>query len=215
MRTSEQLYYLLERSRQNVFNMGLFNSVHRAAYLPRPHRGVPHRHRDRAVVLLAYAHLQVQRSQLQHLVAHQGLPPRVLRCVPVPLQHARPQRNALRQGAARVREGVRPALSLSLHRQEAALGSGLRRRTSRGRTRSPPERPATSATSSRSAAADPPEWKGDVEATLRPAFDMRHAFRLGLRNADVLDSVCAMPTRTTSPREAPHQLLQLRLHLHP
>ena len=27
-RTSEQLYYLLERSRQNVYNTGLFNSVH-------------------------------------------------------------------------------------------------------------------------------------------------------------------------------------------
>ena len=42
------------------------------------------------------------------------------------------------------------------------------------------------------------EWKGDVEATLRPAFDMRHSFRLGYTHADVLDSVVRMvPTYFT------------------
>ena len=33
------------------------------------------------------------------------------------------------------------------------------------------------------------DWKGDVEATLRPAFDMKHAFRIGYVSAQVLDTV--------------------------
>ena len=33
------------------------------------------------------------------------------------------------------------------------------------------------------------EWKADVEATLRPGFDMKHTFRLGFVSAHVLDTV--------------------------
>ena len=195
VRTSEQLYYLIERSRQNIYNMGLFNSVRivplyltdtevfltitvaeRWFYWPTP----IFKYSDpnfntwwltkdfRRVYYGAFLYRYNMRGRNETLYAK------------VQLGYAK--EFALRYRLPFIDKRQRWGLALGVGRTEqdeittGTIGNKREFITLRGReTRR--------------------EWKGDLEATLRPAFDMRHTFRFSYTHADVLDSVVrAVPT---------------------
>lgn len=187
--SAEQLYYLLERSRQNVYNMGLFNSVRvvptylsasdvfitvtvseRWFYWPTP----IFKYSDpnfntwwltkdfRRVYYGAFLYRYNMRGRNETLYAK------------VQLGYAK--EFALRYRFPFIDRNQRWGLAFGAGRtqqDEITTGTTGNKRdfvTLRGReTRA--------------------EWKGDLEATLRPAFDMRHSFRLGYTSANTLDSV--------------------------
>lgn len=197
-RTSEQLYYLLERSRQNVYNMGLFNSVRVVPTYLSPHEVIltvtvserwfywptpifkysdPNFNtwwltRDfRRVYYGAFLYRYNMRGRNETLYAK------------VQLGYAK--EFAVRYRFPFIDKKQRWGLAFGAGRtQQDEITTGTRGNkrefiTLRGReTRR--------------------EWKGDLEATLRPAFDMRHSFRIGYTHADVLDTVArAVPTYFT------------------
>lgn len=187
--TSEQLYYLIERSRQNVYNMGLFNSVRivptyltrtevfltvtvleRWFYWPTP----IFKYSDpnfntwwltkdfRRVYYGAFLYRYNMRGRNETLYAK------------VQLGYAK--EFALRYRFPFIDKKQRWGLAFGAGRtqqDEITTGTAGNKRefiTLRGReTRA--------------------EWKGDIEATLRPAFDWRHAFRVGFTSANTLDTV--------------------------
>ncbi len=196
--TNEQLYYLIERSRQNVYNMGLFNSVRieplylsssevfltvtvaeRWFYWPTP----IFKYSDpnfntwwltkdlRRVYYGAFLYRYNMRGRNETLYAK--------------LQLGYAKEFALRYRFPFIDKKQRWGLAFGAGRtqqDEITVGTEDNKRefiTLRGReTRR--------------------EWKGDLEATLRPAFDMKHAFRLGFTHADVLDTVArTVPTYFT------------------
>ncbi len=187
--TSEQLYYLLERSRQNVFNMGLFNSVsvlptyigphevfitvtvsERWFYWPTP----IFKYSDpnfntwwltkdlRRVYWGAFLYRYNMRGRNETLYAkvQLGYAKEFALRYRFPFIDKR-QRWGLAFGAGFMRQDEITTGTLGNKRDFVTL-RGQHTRT---------------------------EWKGDVEATLRPGFDLRHAFRLGFVNANVLDTV--------------------------
>jgi len=195
VRTSEQLYYLIERSRQNIYNMGLFNSVRivplyltdsevfltitvteRWFYWPTP----IFKYSDpnfntwwltkdfRRVYYGAFLYRYNMRGRNETLYAK------------VQLGYAK--EFALRYRFPFIDKRQRWGLAIGGGRTQqdeittGTIGNKREFITLRGReTRR--------------------EWKGDLEATLRPAFDMRHTFRFSYTHADVLDSVVrAVPT---------------------
>jgi outer membrane protein assembly factor BamA len=196
--TNDQLYYLIERSRQNVYNMGLFNSVRilplylsstevfltvtvseRWFYWPTP----IFKYSDpnfntwwltkdfRRVYYGAFLYRYNMRGRNETLYAkvQLGYAKEFALRYRFPFIDKR-QRWGLAFGAGRTQQ------------DEITVGTAGNKRefiTLRGReTRR--------------------EWKGDLEATLRPAFDMKHAFRIGYVHSDVLDSVArAVPTYFT------------------
>ncbi len=198
VRTSEQLYYLLERCRQNVFNMALFNSVRvvptyitlhdvfvtvtvseRWFYWPTP----IFKYSDpnfntwwltkdfRRVYWGAFLYRYNMRGRNETLYAK------------VQLGYAK--EFALRYRFPFVDKKQRWGMAFGAGRtqqDEITIGTIDNKREF---LKIPGE-----ATRS--------EWKGDLEATLRPAFDMRHAFRLGYVSAHVMDTV---------PRAAPNYFL--------
>ena len=192
LRTSEQLYYLLERSRQNVYNMGLFNSVHivptylsrhdvfltvtvseRWFYWPTPifKYSDPNFNtwwltRDfRRVYYGAFLYRYNMRGRNETLYAKVQLGYAKEFAVRYRFPFIdRKQRWGLAFGAGRTQQDEITTGTLDNKREFITLRGRETRR----------------------------EWKGDVEATLRPAFDMRHSFRLGYTHADVLDSVVRM-----------------------
>jgi outer membrane protein assembly factor BamA len=187
--SSEQLYYLLERCRQNVYNMGLFNTVRvlplyitasevivtvtvseRWFYWPTPifKYSDPNFNtwwltRDfRRVYYGAFLYRYNMRGRNETLYAKVQLG----YAKEFALRYRFPyvdkkQRWGLAFGAGRTRQ------------DEITTGTVGNKRdfiTLRGKeTRA--------------------EWKADVEATLRPAFDMRHAFRVAYTSAVTLDTV--------------------------
>ena len=188
-RTSEQLYYLLERSRQNVYNTGLFNSVHivptylsahdvfltvtvseRWFYWPTPifKYSDPNFNtwwltRDfRRVYYGAFLYRYNMRGRNETLYAkvQLGYAKEFAMRYRFPFIDKK-QRWGLAFGAGRTQQDEITTGTLDNKREFITLRGRETRR----------------------------EWKGDLEATLRPAFDMRHSFRLGYTHADVLDSV--------------------------
>ncbi len=193
-RTSEALYYLLERSRQNVYNTGLFNSVRvvplyisrnevfitvtveeRWFYWPTPifKYSDPNFNtwwltKDFSRVYYgAFLYRYNMRGRNETLYAK--------------VQFGYAKEFALRYRFPFIDKKQRWGLAFGAGRtqqDEITVGTSGNTRdfiTLNGReTRR--------------------EWKGDVEATLRPAFDLRHSFHFGFIHADVLDSVTrAMP----------------------
>lgn len=204
VRTTEQLYYLIERSRQNVNNLSLFNSVRIVPTYVSTHEVIltvtvserwPYRiapifklsdpnlntwwlTKDLSRIYYgAFLYRLNMRGRNETLYAK--------------AQIGYAKEFALRYRFASIDPRQRWGLAFGAgHTQQDEITTGTidnKREfvTLEGeRTRS--------------------EWKGDVEATFRPAFDMRHSFRLGYTNAEVLDSVVsAMPTYFT---EGDHQL---------
>ena len=189
VRTNEQLYYLIERSRQNVYNLGLFNSVRivplylshtevfltvtvaeRWFYWPTP----IFKYSDpnfntwwltkdlRRVYYGAFLYRYNMRGRNETLYAK--------------VQVGYAKEFALRYRFPFIDKKQRWGLAFGggrTQQDEITIGTIGNKRdfiTLRGReTRR--------------------EWKGDLEATLRPAFDLRHTFRLSYTHADVLDSV--------------------------
>lgn len=189
VRTSEQLYYLIERCRQNVYNMGLFNSVKiEPSYLSRssvfltitlterwfywptpifkysdPNFNTWWLTRDfRRVFYGAFLYRYNMRGRNETLYAKVQLGYAKEFALRYRFPYIdRKQRWGLAFGAGRTRQDEITTGTIGNKREFITL---------RGReTRA--------------------EWKGDVEATLRPAFDLRHAFRLAYTNANTLDTV--------------------------
>jgi len=198
VRTAEQLYYLIERSRQNVYNLGLFNSVRitplylsrtevfltitvteRWFYWPTP----IFKYSDpnfntwwltkdfRRVYYGAFLYRYNMRGRNETLYAKVQLG----YAKEFALRYRFPfidkkQRWGLAFGAGRTQQDEITIGTLDNKREFITLRGRETRR----------------------------EWKGDIEATLRPAFDMRHSFRIGFTHADVLDSVVrAVPSYFT------------------
>jgi outer membrane protein assembly factor BamA len=187
--TSEQLYYLIERCRQNVYNMSLFNSVRivptylsanevfltvtvseRWFYWPTPifKYSDPNFNtwwltRDfRRVYYGAFLYRYNMRGRNETLYAkvQLGYAKEFALRYRFPFIDAK-QRWGLAFGAGRTQQDEITTGTIGNKREFITL---------RGReTRA--------------------EWKGDIEATLRPAFDIRHAFRLAYTSASALDSV--------------------------
>ena len=101
------MYEKLERSRQNLMNTGLFNTVTVIpVYLDRYQVMVEVVVNERWY-LWPSLDLRPRRPQLQHVVADQGLRPGELRSLPLPLQHARPERDRLHQSTVRLHATIR------------------------------------------------------------------------------------------------------------
>lgn len=187
--TSEQLYYLLERSRQNVYNMGLFNSVRvLPTYLPHhevlltvtvlerwfywptpifkysdPNFNTWWLTRDfRRVYYGAFLYRYNMRGRNETLYAkvQLGYAKEFALRYRFPFIDRR-QRWGLAFGAGRTQQDEITVGTIDNKREFITLRGRETRR----------------------------EWKGDLEATLRPAFDRRHSFRIGYTHADVLDTV--------------------------
>ena len=197
--TNEQLYYLIERSRQNVYNLGLFNSVRivplylsrtevfltitlseRWFYWPTPifKYSDPNFNtwwltRDfRRVYYGAFLYRYNMRGRNETLYAkvQLGYAKEFAVRYRFPFIDKR-QRWGLAFGAGRTQQDEITVGTIGNKRDFITLRGRETRR----------------------------EWKGDLEATLRPAFDMRHTFRMGYTHADVLDTVV---------RAVPHYLTE-------
>lgn len=187
--TNEQLYYLLERSRQNVVNMSLFNSVkidptfldehavfltvtvsERWFYWPTP----IFKYSDpnfntwwltkdfRRVYWGAFLYRYNMRGRNETLYAK------------VQLGYAK--EFALRYRFPFIDRKQRWGLAFGAgHTQQDEITIGTI-----GNKREFLKIPGEPTRE---------EWKGDLEATLRPAFDRRHSFRLGYVSATALDTV--------------------------
>lgn len=187
--TNDQLYYLLERCRQNVWNMGLFNSVQvlptflggpevfvtiivteRWFYWPTPifkysdpnfnTWWLTRDFRRTCYGAFLYRYNMRRRNETLYAKVQLGYTREFAMRYRFPYIDRR-MRWGLAFGAGNTRQ------------EEITLGTRGNKRefiTLRGRdTRT--------------------EWRGDLEFTLRPGHDHRHAFRFGYTNTTVLDTV--------------------------
>jgi outer membrane protein assembly factor BamA len=187
--TSDQLYYLLERSRQNVWNMGLFNSVRvLPTYLGGPEVFVTVTVTERwfywPTPIFKYSDPNFNTWWLTRDLSRTCYGAFLYR---YNMRHrnetlyAKVQLGYTRELALRYRfpyidRRMRWGLAFgagNARQEELTLGTRGNKRefiTLRGRdTRT--------------------EWRGDLEFTLRPGHDQRHAFRFGYAATTVLDTV--------------------------